>query len=260
MDGKELDLHDPNKKLAIEYCGLHWHHELSPEPRKRAYHYNKYKGCLNKDVQLLTIFSDEWCNRESQCKSHIKSILGITDTRLYARNCIIQEIPKDKGRQFFQEYHIQGKNNLGIIFYGLFSGTELVGVMSLGRHNRNYGNLVLDRLCFKDGIQVIGGASKLFKKCCEWASVNNYNEVISFSDNRWSLGKVYTAMGFQLDKEHGADYSYVNIAKPNARLSKQSQKKDATNCPEGLTESQWALQRGLAKIWDCGKKRWKFTL
>jgi G:T-mismatch repair DNA endonuclease (very short patch repair protein) len=31
-NGKQIDMYDPIKKLAIEYCGLHWHHECSKEP------------------------------------------------------------------------------------------------------------------------------------------------------------------------------------------------------------------------------------
>ena len=38
-------------------------------------------------------------------------------------------------------------------------------------------------------------------------------------------------------------------------MSKQSQKKSNTGC-QNMTEHQWALEHGLARIWDCGKKRW----
>ena len=150
------------------------------------------------------------------------------------------------------------------MFFGLFFENELCSVMSLGRHNRqldvNKKEITLDRLCFKDGYSVIGGSSKLFKACLKWASDNGYKKIISFSDNRWSLGRVYEKMGFILEKEYGADYSYVDVNNPRKRLSKQSQKKSMTDCPENLTEHSWAIQRGLAKIYDCGKKRWVFEL
>lgn len=255
----EIDLYDESKNLAIEYCGLHWHHEKSPEPRMKHYHHKKYVECINKNTQLLTIFSDEWEQRQSQCKSHIKSILGVNDQRLYARKCEIKEIDKKTGCDFFNQYHIQGRNKLGIFFYALFNGTDICGAMSFGRHNRNYDVLTLDRLCFKDGIQIVGGASKLFNSCIERSKKEGYNEVISFSDNRWSIGKVYQALNFTLDKECKPDYSYVYINREIKRLSKQSQKKSAVNCPADLTELEWATERNLARIWDCGKKRWKFN-
>ena len=132
--------------------------------------------------------------------------------------------------------------------------------MSLGKHNRQLDaakkEIILDRLCFKDEYSVIGGSSKLFKACLKWAAKSGYKKIISFSDNRWSLGKVYEKMGFILEKEYGADYSYVDIKNPRKRISKQSQKNSMTNCPKGLTEYALATQRGLARIYDCGKKRW----
>lgn len=264
LENKEIDLLDKDKKIGIEYCGLYWHNELSPEPRDHKYHINKYKNCLKKDIQLLTIFEDEWKFRQNQCKSHIKSVLGITDKKVFARKCEVKEIIREDAKKFFDFYHIQGSNKLGIVFFGLFFENELYAVMSLGRHNRQLDvskkEITLDRLCFKDGVQIIGGASKLFSKCLEWAKNNNYKKIISFSDNRWSLGNVYKKMGFVLEKEYGPDYSYVSTNNPRKRLSKQSQKKSMTKCPKDFTEHSWALQRGLARIYDCGKKRWIFEL
>lgn len=258
----ELDLYDESKKLAIGYCGLHLHNEFSPDfsLETRMLFYKKYKKCLEQGIQFLTIFSDEWEKRELQCKGHISSILGINDIRIYARKCEIKEISKETGKQFFQNYHIQGKNRLGKVFFGLFYNNELCGVISLGRHNRQVDALVLDRLCFKSGYQIIGGASKLFSKCILWAKERGHKEIISFSDNRWSLGKVYTSLNFEMETDYRPDYSYVNIKSPNERLSKQSQKKSIVNCPENMTEYDWAHARGLARIWDCGKKKWVYSL
>jgi predicted GNAT family N-acyltransferase len=264
LENKEIDLLDKDLKLGIEYCGLYWHNESSPQPRDHKYHIDKYKNCLKKDIQLLTIFEDEWKFRQEQCKSHIKSILGVSNKKVFARKCEIKEISREEAKSLFDSYHIQGSNKLGVVFFGLFHENELCAAMSLGRHSRQTDasrkEITLDRLCFKDNYQVIGGSSKLFNKCLSWAKNNNYKKIISFSDNRWSLGNVYLKMGFILEKEYGPDYSYVEINNPRKRLSKQSQKKDMTNCPEGLTEHVWAIQRGLARIYDCGKKRWVFNI
>lgn len=257
---KEIDLYNEDLKLAIEYCGLYWHNEQSPSPRDKWYHHSKFKKCSEKNIRLLTIFSDEWEYRKTQCKNYIKSLLGKYEKKIFARKCSIKEIDKKQFREFCDDYHIQGSAKLGKIFYGLFFEDELVGGMSLGYHHRKKGILLLDRLCFKDGIQVVGGASKLFSACKNWAIENGHKEIVSFSDNRWSAGHVYISMGFELDKELPPDYSYVDISSTDKRHSKQSQKKSNTNCPEGMTELEWATERGLARIWDCGKKRWKYKL
>ncbi len=260
LQGLELDLYDESLKLAIEYCGLYWHNDCSPQPRGRMYHYQKYKACLDQGIQLITIFSDEWLFREQQCRSHIKAVIGASANRVFARKCEIKEVSKEEARQFISTYHIQGGKHHSIVNFGIYYEQDLLGVMSLGKHPRNQQDIVLDRLCFKDEYQIVGGASKLFNRCIQWAKDNQHSKIISFSDNRWSLGKVYEALKFDLEKEYGPDYSYVDLTNSQLRLSKQSQSKKLTNCPEELTEFEWAYQRSLGRIWDCGKKRWVFYI
>lgn len=262
LNGKELDLFDANLKLAIEYCGLYWHHESSPQPRLRNYHFDKWKICKEKKIQLITIFEDEWLNNQEIVKSVLLSKVGKFKKRIYARKCTTKEISKKEFIDFCDQYHIQGGNVLAKVCFGLFHENKLVGVMDLGVHHRKKLNneMVLTRLCFKKGYQIIGGASKLFNVCVNWCKSNKINKIISWSDNRWSNGSVYENLNFQLIKQLGPDYAYVDIKKPNKRISKQSQKKNNTGCPSNITEKAFALQNGLSRIWDCGKFRWEFNI
>ena len=52
----------------------------------------------------------------------------------------------------------------------------------------------------------------------------------------------------------------TSASKVKRNLTKQSQKKSNTNCPKDKTEYLWAKERGFARIWDCGKKRWKIII
>jgi hypothetical protein len=262
LEGKELDLYDEEKKLAIEYCGIYWHNENSPEPRDRNYHHEKYKKCKEQEIRLLTIFDDEWNNKQDIIKSTILSKLGIFSNRIYARKCEIKQIEKKEFNRFCEQNHIQGKNSLSLVCFGLFYKNELVAAVDLGRHHRkkDKGILVLTRLCFKLGHQIIGGSSKLFKFCVDYCKENKIKNIISWSDNRWSDGNIYKNLGFNLDSQTRPDYSYVNMSNPKKRISKQSQKKNSTECPKGMTEKEWADTRGLSRIWDCGKTRWIFNV
>lgn len=220
-----------------------------------------YNRSITNNKRPIIIYGDEWTERKPQCKNFLKSLLGLANQKMFARKCTIHGIHKEQGREFIEQHHIQGANRLGMVFWGLFYNEELLGVISLGRHSRQVSenHIVLDRLCFKDGVQVIGGASKLFAHCIQWAENQKYDCIISFSDNRWSLGGVYTKLNFCLEREYKPDYSYIDTASIT-RLSKQSQKKEAVDCPEELTEHQWALQRGLVRVYDCGKKRWNYKI
>jgi hypothetical protein len=256
---RELDLYDDNLKFAIEFCGNYWHTELSKTPRGKKYHYDKYKRCLDKGIRLITIFSDEWFLREMQCKNFLKASLGVCERRIYARQCKVVELFRKDFNEFVDQNHIQSSNNLGLVFFGLNFEEKLVGAMSLGRHMRGVNQICLDRLCFLDGVNVIGGSKRLFSKCREWAVTKGHNKIVTFSDNRWSQGLIYSHLGFSVGKEYRPDYSYVLMKAPLSRFSKQSQSKKSTKCPQGLTEAAWAIERGLAKIWDCGKKRWEIN-
>ena len=262
LEGKELDLYDIGQKFAIEYCGIYWHNENSPQPRARSYHHDKWRRCRDKGIQLLTIFDDEWKSKTEVIKSVILSKLGVFERRLQARKCRAGEISKDQMKSFCDLYHIQGGNRLSKVCFGLFHEDELVGVVDLGRHHRKKesGSVVLTRLCFKAGVQIVGGSGKLFKACTTWCSENGIENIVSWSDNRYSDGTIYKRLGFKLVDDLPPDYYYVNMSNPKGRLSKQSQSKRNSDCPKEKTELQWANDRGLSRIWDCGKARWIFNV
>lgn len=256
LDGQEIDLYNENLKLGIEYCGLFWHCEDSKSPRDKNYHYNKFINCRNNNIDLITIFSDEWENRKEQVKGFLKSKIGANTNRIYARNCKVKIIDLNNAKDFINKYHIQGLKQRPMIAFGIFYNENLLGVMSLNYHHRDSSKLALNRLVFKYDTTIIGGSSKLLKSCIKFAKDNNYEKIITWSDNRWSNGNVYYKMKFKLDKELNPDYSYVNLRGDSSiRHSKQSMKKSSIGCPKNVTEKAFLKEKGFSIIWDCGKKR-----
>lgn len=120
--------------------------------------------------------------------------------------------------------HIRGKSN-SIIYFNLIYDSEIIGSLSLGKHHRqNFNNkeIILNRLCFKDGVSVIGGAEKLFNQAKLWSKANGYNKIISWSENSLSYGDVYKKLNFNLAQELKPDYFYwdkkiINIYLNNRR-------------------------------------------
>ena len=257
--GHRLDFLLPERKIAIEYCGLFWHNEMSPTPRGPQYHREKMLECDVLGIRLITIFEDEWRDRNEQCKGLLRAQLGSFDRKVDARKGIVKEISLEESRKFLNNHHLQGSVLRSNKAWGFYLEEELLSVMTFGPHPRqSHENvIILDRFAVASGINVRGGASKLFNTAMAWLKESCVEKVVSWSDNRWSTGRVYSKLGFSLAENLPPDYSYVKAACPRERLSKQSQKKNRTACPEGLTESEWATQRGLARVWDCGKKRWE---
>ena len=259
--GRSIDLLVVNHAIGIEYCGLYWHHERSPTPRTQSYHRAKMLEAAAQGIRLITIFEDEWLQRRGQAENALKAAFNITTSRIGARECALRIIPIPCVNDFLAEHHLQGPGRGTKFAVGLYQKDELLGALTMGVHHRqNQAPVVLSRLCFKAGVYVAGGASRLFTPALAWARSNNCTSIVSWSDNRWFSGTVYEKMGLTLVKELPPDYTYVNCGNPVARISKQSQEKKKTGCPPGSTELEWAHQRGFARIWDCGHKRWELRL
>lgn len=250
--GKEVDIYVPEKHIGIEYCGLFWHNEMSPTPRDRNYHYDKYQSLHKQNIRLVTIFEDEWIHKRQICQSVLSSILGVFEKRLYARNCNVADVEPKLARLFLNTHHLQGATQFQYAC-GLWYKGELVLCATFGRHHRqNQNGLVISRFCSATGVQVVGGVSKLFS----YIRKKFDTKLITWSDNRWSEGGVYEKLGFSLEKELPPDYSYYKYGSYGQRRSKQSMKKSNTGCPKDKTEKEWCLENGYVRIWDCGKKRW----
>ena len=162
-------------------------------------------------IRLITIFEDEWVSRRPQVENFIKHTLGIFEKKIFARKCDIKQVSNKEARNFLDKNHIQGKST-GIHF-GLYFNDELIAVISGGTHHRqnvtDSGIFVLIRLCFKSGYSIPGGASRLFKALVAYTTTKGYTKIVSWSDNRWSIGNVYEKIGFTLEEELGPDYSYT---------------------------------------------------
>lgn len=256
----ELDIYIPDKKIAIEFNGNLWHSEkFIDKDIASSKHYNKLQLCRSKGIYLLQIFEHQWKERKAQILNFIKTVLGENKINIAARKC---KLTNTDAWSFLNNNHIQGGQNFVLKYFNLEYNGEIVATMTASRHHRqntNQNTVILSRLCFKDEVNVQGGASKLFKYFIEWAKSEGYSSILSWSDNCWTEGNVYKILGFNFKKEYKPDYFYYDVNQ-HVVYQKQSQKKDRTGCPKNITERDFCLERGLYRVWDSGKKVWTFNL
>lgn len=251
LGGKELDLLIPSSNLAIEYCGLLWHSEWANSRKDDLLHmHHKMIGTQSNDLQLVTIYDTDWINRREQILNLLRSKLHLNAVSIGARKCTVRQIESGEARDFIEQNHIQ-PSHINPFSYGLFYKDELVSVMAFRVHHRNNKQIVLSRFCTKSGITIAGGASKLLKYAVD---TNHWDEVISWSDNRWSDGNLYKKLGFVKEADLPPDYSYVKNG--NQIVAKQACTKKKLGAAPGQTEHERALELGLFRIYDCGKVRW----
>jgi hypothetical protein len=247
----ELDIYVPEHNIAVEYCGLYWHSEQVGRGRK--YHKMKHDMCAEQNIQLLTIFEDEWKDRNQQVRNKIKQVLGVsTAPTVFARKTTITSVDIPTRTQFFNNNHIQGAGT-GSLTYGLLApNDDLVACVVFKR--RSQGVYELTR--YATSCRVPGGFSKLVK---HFQRNNVWTTIISFADLRWSSGQMYEQNGWTLDSAIPPDYYYS----PNAvdRIHKFNYRRK--NLPSllkhfdpTLSETQNCDNNGILRIWDCGKLRY----
>lgn len=250
--GFEIDIVCPERRIAVEYNGDYWHSEAN-HSINRHYHLQKTQRCEIQGIQLIHIFGSEWKNKREIVKDFIRSKLGIFDQKLMARKLEIKEISGKESADFFNKNHLQGAPKTWRA-WGLFQENRLVAAASFSKpHRQNMGlEPHLSRFACELGVHVSGALSRLCSN-----AFKHIGPFVSFVHLRISNGNSYLKSGFTEIKTLPPDYWYWD-SKNCVAVSKQSRKKSAVNTPEGTTEREHAAQDGLYRIWDCGKKKYRW--
>jgi hypothetical protein len=265
---KELDIYFPEEKVAIEFCGLYWHSEDMLNKNRsfkdgwngKNNHRKKLELCREKDIRLITIFSDEFRDHPDICLSRIAQALNQQQNRIYARKCNLKQITSKEANDFFKGNHLQGSTKNKVAF-GLYYEDDLVEVVSLGSLTRSHvanKTIELKRLASKKNTHVVGGPSKLFAACKSWAVDNGYTVIRSYCDLRWGTGNLYKVLGFNIVNETSYSPHYVN--KKDNRVRNITLRKTPEERLTGKTEWELRQAQGYLRIYDCGHQTWDYSL
>ncbi len=260
LGGKELDIWIPELKLAIEYCGLHWHGEgLENKASSRTQHLDKLDSCEALDIRLITVFSDEWFFRQPAVRGYIQAVLGAKLKVCGARTLLLASTKFRGVRSFLEAYHIQGAS--GYYGYSLSDGDGIVAVATFrqarGAHRSlaSVGSWELVRYCVKAGVSVPGGLARIMAL---FIKEHSPKIVLSFSDRRWSQGRIYGQNGFASAERLRPSYSYFYDGSEGPRYHKSSFTKARLSSLGATGADEWTMAQslGLDRIWDCGLDKW----
>jgi len=154
--GMELDIFIPDKNIAIEFNGLYWHSENFKD---KEYHYQKWNRCRNRGIKLVTIWEDDWRDKQEIIKSLLRNQLNKVENQIYAKNCHIKVVNSEIAKYFLNSNHIQGYCNSSLNL-GLFCKDELVSLMTFKNNQKD--NYELLRFCNKLNTNVIDSVYELF--------------------------------------------------------------------------------------------------
>lgn len=262
LSGTEIDIFLPEYNIAIEYNGLYWHSEK--QGKHKNYHLNKTKKCLEKNIRLIHIFSDEWLSKKELIKKRLYYLTKQNQTKIYARNCKIVELTKKQKSTYLNENHIQG-NDKSSIYLGLTHNNEIVSVMTFGKLRKLMGHkqtnndeFELYRFCSDN---VIGGFSKLLNYF-----IKNYDprKILTYANRNWSPSDdfcFYSNVGFNYVGETNPNYYYTK--KYDVREYRYNYRKDILvkkGYDINKTETQIMNELGYDVIWDTGNLKYEMYL
>jgi hypothetical protein len=259
----EIDIYLPELKLGFEFNGVWWHSEKF---KGENYHLKKSEASVINNIQLVTIWEDDWVTNREICESFVLNKLRKTSNRIYARKCEIKEISYNDSKEFLDSNHLQGdcKSSIRI---GLFNNNELISLMTfsklrlpLQRHEKNRNkdkHYELTRFCNKINTSVVGGASKLMKYF-----ITKYNpiQVETYSDNLISNGGLYDTLGFEYSHTSKPGYWYVIDGIREHRFNWRKQKLIKMGYDINKTEEEIMSELGHYRIYNAGNKKWIYKV
>ncbi len=186
-------LYIPDKGIVFQLIPIPLSKDITP-----TYFQNVIIQYLFKGIRVINIWQDQWKQHQEIMRSRIAAILGISQS-IHARSTRTQRITKDVARSFLETNHLQGavssRHN-----YGLYTTDDtLVAVASFsgGRSITRYGILIKSyELLRYAGLlhhRVNGGMGKLF---AEFLKEIQPDDVMTYVDFEWGMGKGYYALGF----------------------------------------------------------------
>ena len=252
LNGKEIDIWIPDHELAIEYNGLFWHsfypHSDKESIKKdRDYHSFKTQQCLEKGIQLIHIWEDDWRDKKEIWKSRLLQLVHQTQNKISARNCQVKLLTKYEKSDFLKLNHIQG-NDHSMINLGLILENKIVSVMTFckSRYNQNY-KWELSRFCSLTNHNIQGGFSKLLSYFR-----SHYKEsIVSYADKNLSTGSVYIKNGFKKISETNSNYWYVDLKK-GIKIHRSALMKKRVSPNDKRTENEILEELGYRKIFGSG--------
>ena len=247
LDGKEIDIYIPTKKIGIEFNGDYWHSSLFQE---KTYHFDKSKLAESKGIRLIHIYEYEWNTMKDKIIQLLKIALGIADNKIYARKCEVREITNQEAKVLNDKVHLQNHRNAQVT-YGLYYHGELVQLMSFSRthYNRNLkgdNSWEIIRGCPGSNNIVVGGVSKLFSRF-----IRDYDpdEVFSYCDFNKFDGKSYEAIGMKFIGYTGPDKTYlidgVAYKRNPSKYKEYKEKAEAVIWGAGSKKYLWKKEESL---------------
>jgi len=250
----EYDILIPEKKVAVEFNGTHWHSEKFVD---RRYHLEKTQIMEKNGWQLIHIWSDDW----QYMKEKVKKRLEIWLKKSYdvgARETSVQEITWTTAKTFLDTWHMQGAGVPARYCYGLYDNNgNLLAVMTFST-TRFGNNADYELTRYASSKKIPGAFQKLLR------SFKKKGTVISYSDRCWGVGRIYEAAGFKKTRVSDVGYWWYKPTQHRKYDRHYFQKHKLSDVLKTFdpskSETENCRNNGFIKIYSCGTIRWELAI
>ena len=258
--GTQINLIDNERHTFIK-CSTKLY--LNLVPLQNTFHpheFIKLQEDYNQQQKLLVhLWEDVWLFNQTGVLSRLKSFLGLNQT-LHARKAKLVEVDSAQAAEFFNTYHLQGfvKSKY---YYGLTIAHQLIAIAGFSdvrpmkSKGNQYTSAELVRFASKEGYTITGGLSKLIK---HFMNLKKPNDLMSYADRDWSLGKGYDKLGFELTATTEPAYLFVD-EKTKSRYFPHRLPKNilsAFDAQKELNLDEYLAKNGFIKVFNTGNLKY----
>lgn len=216
---REFDFYLPDYKVAIECNGIYWHSGINGKNRFKV----KYDLVSKTGIQMLTFWEDDIHYNIDKIENIILRSCHL-EQKVFSYNCIINELDENICKYFINTYHIDNYIESDIKL-GLFKNNELLCCMTFSNISDN--NYVLNRICYKNNLYVIGCEKLLLNY---FKNIYSYNSIIVNCNLETDNIKLYETLNFKLESDKiKFTLNYYNYKRSEFRFNK-SMLKEFLNC------------------------------
>ncbi len=212
-----------------------------------------------KGLTLVHLWEDVWLNKKAQVLSRIHSFCGQNVT-VHGRKAKIVELEKSTTESFLAANHLQGyiktKYNYGLTVDGTLTAAACFSatrpMTSKGAH---YHSAELIRFATLTGFTIVGGLSKLISNFIKQVPVN---DLMTYADRDWSLGKGYDKLNFALSGITPPVFFFLNEQTNTRYLAHRIPKKIQTafDAQDILNLNDFLQENGFLKIFNTGNLKY----
>lgn len=251
LGGREIDILIPSMNLGVEFNGGIWHSSFKID---KNYHFDKWFDCLIRNVELVTVWEDDWDLKRDQIEHMLKIRLTVQSNLPPTTH--IQETSRTEAERFSKPYTVHNIPETATAFISAVSGSEIVAALSIQETSTSF-RIVHQSFKYPQE----HGLSEILDHLTEKAKQKNLPSIEAITDNSSLDQNVFAQHGFIRKEVIEPKVTYLYR---NQRFFKQELETLLASGvgprisydPESDSFENMTEENRIFEVWDSGSTLW----